>query len=147
MYFIVRQNVSSGTTLTAEGAVLPGLFRLHIRRNIGSKQDNLLALARPTGISLSQSGLVDLSNPNAGAFRASASSANKTDELMVFDNALIGRNKSAALSYYFSGGFWLKLGEPEADASGDLVFQPGSGIIIRSGTGTGEAIWTNAPNY
>jgi len=67
--------------------------------------------------------------------------------LMVFDNAATSRNKSAIGSYYFSGGFWRKLGTPGTDAGGDLVFQPGTGIIIRSGTASSGAIWLNAPNY
>ncbi len=147
MYFIVRNNVGTPTTLTTEGAVISGQLRLHVRRNQSLKQDNLLALPRPVAVSLLGAGLVDLIDPSSGPFRASPSPASKVDELMVFDNSAVSPNKSASASYYYSGGFWRKLGAPAVDAGGDLVFQPGTGIIIRSGTGSSGAVWTNAPNY
>jgi uncharacterized protein (TIGR02597 family) len=146
MYIIVRHNVSTGTTLTAEGAALAGDLRVNLRRNAASKQDNLLGLPRPTLMTLNDSGLVNLSDPASGAFRASPFPGNRTDELLVFDNTAVGKNKSAVATYYFWSGAWRRVGIGGVDRGNDNVFQPGAAIIIRSGAGSG-VIWTNVPTY
>ncbi len=142
MYLIVRQNVNTNTTVTTEGAVLTGRLRSLVRRNPGSQQDNLLALPRPLNVSLIDSGLI-----SSGAFRASPSPGGRIDELLVFDNSVIGQNKSAAGTYYYWNGAWRKVGFGATDHGADAVFAPGVGVIIRSGSGTTNAIWANDPTY
>jgi uncharacterized protein (TIGR02597 family) len=146
MYLTVRQNVSNSTTLTAEGAVLAGRIRTRINRSASAKQDNLVALPRPVPVSLNGSALVNLADPFNGAFRASPSPLARTDELLVFDTS-VGKNKSAAATYFFFGGIWRKVGGGAVDVGGDFVFTPGTGVIVRSGSGSSSVTWTNAPGY
>ena len=141
MYVIVRHNVSTPTTVTLEGAVLPGRARIDIRRNASSRQDNLVALARPLSLNLGEAGLI-----NSGAFRASSSSTVRLDELFLFDNAVASRNKSAASAYYYLNGGWRKVGDGSVDHTADYAFQPGAGFVLRSGAGA-NAVWTNDATY
>ena len=54
---------------------------------------------------------MNLNDPSTGAFRQSPDALNRIDELLVFDNALVGKNKSAAGDYYFRNGAWCKIGQ------------------------------------
>jgi uncharacterized protein (TIGR02597 family) len=147
MFVIVRHNNPTNTVVTTEGAVLAGELRSFVRRNSSLRQDNYFALPRPLSVSLNGAGLVNLSDPSTGAFRESPDPFNRIDELLVFDNSLTGKNKSAAGTYYFRNGGWRKVGQGSANKGADLVFQPGAGVIIRSGTNASGAIWTNTPSY
>jgi len=113
-----------------------------VRRGAVGKQDNVLAMPRPAGMTLNQSGLV-----SSGAFRASASPGNRLDELFVFDNTSALKNKSASATYYYWNGAWRRVGAGSTDVGNDAAFQPGNGVIVRAGTGTSLATWVNAPNY
>jgi len=141
MFVWVRHNVPTGTELVARGSVLSSGIRLGVRLNSGIKQDNLIALPRPGPVSLSQSGLIE-----SGAFRPSISAGNRLDELFIFDNTTLGKNKSAAATYYYLNGGWRKVGSGNTDVGGDIVFQPGTGVILRSGAGA-SGVWTNNANY
>jgi uncharacterized protein (TIGR02597 family) len=142
MYVIVRHNTSTGTTLTAPGEVLAGYWRLAIRRNINSRQDNILALPRPASPSLNASGLIE-----SEAIRPSPSPLNRMDELFVFDNSIPGKNKAASATYYYWNGAWRKVGAGSADFGLAEIFTPGSGFIIRSGAAPSPGLWLNPPNY
>ncbi len=147
MYFLVRQNVSTGTTLTTEGEVLAGQIRVHLHRSALSRQDNVVALPRPNSVTLNQAGLVNLGDLASSVFQTSQSALNRGDELPVFDNVAAGRNKSAAGLYYFLNGLWRKIGLGATDVGGDPVFKPGTGVVIRTAMGTSGLIWTNSPTY
>jgi uncharacterized protein (TIGR02597 family) len=131
MYFIVRHNVSGDTTLTTEGLMLAGKSHIQIRRQAGAAQDNSIALDRPFALSLNSSDLIE-----SGTMRASPSQTSHLDELLVFDNTAVRKNKSAAASYYYWNGAWRKIGAGSANVGTDIVFTPGAGVILRSGAGT-----------
>jgi uncharacterized protein (TIGR02597 family) len=121
---------------------VPGKLRMPVRRLAGGKQDNLIALARPTAVSLDASGLV-----SSGAFRASAFPGSRLDELLIIDNSTAGKNKSAAATYYYWNGAWRKVGGGSTNVGSDLVFVPGTGVILRSGAGETSAVWENSPGF
>jgi uncharacterized protein (TIGR02597 family) len=135
MYLVVRHNVSGDTTLTTEGSMLAVKSHIPIRRDLNKTQDNDLALARPLPVALNASSLVE-----DGIVRASSSPSSRLDELLVFDNSVAARNKSAAGDYYFWNGIWSKIGANGADQGSDVVFTPGTGVILRSGAGS-DATW------
>ncbi len=141
MFVIVRHNVPTNTTFTAQGAVLSGKLRIPVRRPGAGQQDNIIALARPNAVSLDNSGLI-----SSGAFRASPSPGARLDELLVFDNSTTGFNKSAVATYYYWNGAWRKVGAGGASLGADLVFAPGTGVILRSGSGS-AATWVNSPGF
>jgi uncharacterized protein (TIGR02597 family) len=140
MYVIVRQNTGASMVVTTEGAVLPGRWRVEVRRDPAAAQDTLAALPRPAGVSLAGSGLM-----SSGAFRASSAAA-RLDELFLFDNSTVSRNKSASSAYYYLDT-WRKIGDGTADHGGDAVFQPGTGTVLRAGAGGESALWSNDPAY
>lgn len=141
-FFIVRHNSSASTTLTTHGSLVAERWRLPLNIRASGKQDNIVALPRPVSVSLNDSGLIE-----SGAFATSPSPGNRVDELLVFNNALAQKNKSAAGTYYHWNGGWRKVGSGSSDVGADLVFTPGMGVLIRKGAGPGLPLWVNAPNY
>ena len=93
-------------------------------------------------VSLNASGLVE-----SGAFRPSPSDAIRLDELLIFDNTVARRNKSAAEIYYYRNGAWRQVGAGSADQGNRLIFTPGTGFILRSGSGAASAVWVNVPEF
>ena len=82
-YVIVRHNVADSTTVTCNGAVWMAKLAVPLAVQAGNKQDNFVALVRPTNVSLNDSGLV-----SSGAFSPSPSPGARTDELLVFDDTV-----------------------------------------------------------
>jgi uncharacterized protein (TIGR02597 family) len=143
MYIWVRHNIATSTELVALGSVIPTKWRLPVTRLASSKQDNILALPRPGGISLKASGLIE-----SGAFKTSPTAGSRTDELYVYDNSAIAKNKTVAATYYYWNGGWRKVGFGTTDFGNDLVFAPGTGVILRaSAAATSPDIWINQPAY
>jgi uncharacterized protein (TIGR02597 family) len=66
---------------------------------------------------------------------------------LVFDNNLVAKNKSSSAIYYYWDGAWRRVGAGSIIVGSDIVFTPGTGVIIRKGTNTGSQVWTNAPSY
>ena len=142
-YFIVRHNTSTGTVLTGLGTVPASKYVIPLLTLSTAKADNSVALSRPVPVSLDDSGLFQ-----SGAFRASASQANRTDELLVFDNSQTGQNKSSVATYYYLNT-WRRVGSGTANMGSQQIFTPGTGVIIRKGaTANGlSSSWTNSPTY
>ncbi|MEM7387528.1 MAG: TIGR02597 family protein [Verrucomicrobiota bacterium] len=127
-HVIVRNNTGSDQTPDIVGYATTASSGIPLRMRAGSeKQDNPVALASPTPISLDDSNLIA-----SGAFRASTGITNRVDEILVFDNSATGTNKSATETYYYFLGAWRKLGS-SADVGAETIFEPGTGVIIRKG--------------
>jgi len=110
--------------------------------NPSVKRDNFLGLQRPNSFTLAASGLV-----SSGAFTASTSLLSRTDELYVYDNALVKQNKSASAIYFYWNNGWRKVGAGSALFDNTTVFTPGTGFIIRKKAGSTSPFWLNIPNY
>ncbi len=147
-FFIVRNpaNATAGLKLTVVGTVLTNPITIQIDRVGGISNDNYVSMSRPLDVSLRNLGLVE-----SGAFLPSTSTTlvGRRDQLLVFDNAAIGINKSASATYFYVGdpqtGTWRSSAAPTADAS-DINIPAGSGLVIRKyGTGlsTESEFWTN----
>lgn len=141
-YVIVRHNIAAATELVCGGGVVSGNLLVPLGVNTSGKRDNPLALQRPTVVTLAGSGLVA-----SGAFSASPSPGVRTDELLVFDNAFVRQNKSAAATYYYWNNAWRKIGAGSANFDNAAVFTPGTGFIIRKNSSAIAPTWTNSPNY
>ncbi|HTG44729.1 MAG TPA: TIGR02597 family protein, partial [Verrucomicrobiae bacterium] len=137
MFFWVRHNNPNSTELAAHGIVSQGKWKLPLRRRASGKQDNVIALPRQTSVTLAASGLIE-----TGTFHPSASAGTRSDELLVFDNASTGRNKSASATYYYYNGAWRKVGSGSTVVNLDAVFKPGTGCILRLEAGTSSQ-WTH----
>ena len=101
----------------------------------------------PVGLTLAQSNLFQ-----SGAFQGTTSiSGVGGDKLFVFDDTVAGTDKAASQTYYyytgagFGGAGWRLAGGGFTNiANSSVVFQPGSGYIIRKvATATPTtAIWS-----
>lgn len=149
-YFIVRHKVATDTTLLVTGCVQMAGYRLPLwLRTVNGAQDNLVSLMAAAPVSLSSSGLVA-----SGAFQASPSASNRTDELLVFDNTLVALNKSASATYFYFPGNgskpagWYKVGDT-SQASDGVLLHPGDGFIIRKRQPTTVHAdqWFGLPSY
>jgi uncharacterized protein (TIGR02597 family) len=141
-YFILR-NAGTGTTLTRLGGVLTKKQTIPLLTSTSHKTDNFVSVTRPIDVSLNNMGLI-----TSGAFASSPNAIALTDQLFVFNNAVAGINKSAAATYFYSGGMWHTTADTSGDHGNDLI-PAGSGIIIRKGTtGAGAPqFWLNTPTY
>lgn len=147
-YVIIRNKSFTGK-ITVMGGVVTGPQTTPVNSYAANKQDNFVAFSYPLPVSLLNSGLVNTATPSAGAVRSSVNAAVRTDEIYFYDNTVPGINKSP-VAYYYSNGAWRKFvtGGSVVDVGNDIVFQPGSGIIIRRGvdaSGPRSVNWTFAP--
>ncbi|HRY46596.1 MAG TPA: TIGR02597 family protein [Candidatus Paceibacterota bacterium] len=138
VYFIVRHNISTATSLTLSGEVLNSSWTMPVTVNSVAKQDNFIGLPRPVMTSLNNSGLIE-----SGAFQSSSSPLFRVDELLVFDNAVIGKNRSASATYYHYNGAWRKFGAGLTDVGNLPILGPGVAAIIRKGAYAGDCFWKN----
>ncbi|MGZ5505085.1 MAG: TIGR02597 family protein [Limisphaerales bacterium] len=141
-HFIVRHNVGTNTTAMTLGSVITAKLAITLRAQPTVSQDNYIGLARPVAASLNDSGLV-----TSGAFSASPLPGSRTDELLIFNNAAIGHNKSASADYYYWNNAWRQVGAGSTDVGANLIFQPGNAVIIRKYTNSISPVWTNSPNW
>ncbi len=141
-FFIVRHNKDENTELTVTGSVVMNRWVIALTGNGTAQQDNIVSLPRPTEMTLDESGLI-----NSGVFKSSTLFS-ITDMLMVFDNTISGKNKSASEIFYYYSGAWRKLNRPKTEDWGSAtVFKPGTGVIIRKNIGSLSGDWSNDPNY
>lgn len=147
-WFIVRHNAATDTFLSLNGGVQLAAYRVPLLTRAASvDQDNFVALPVPTPVTLGASGL-------ANAFRPTTNPLLRGDELLVFDNAVVAKNKSVAATYYYYSGAgmagtgWYRVGDT-TNKMDSLVFHPGDGIIVRrKSTATPDVKqWTGLPAY
>lgn len=140
-HFIVRHNVATNTTFTVMGLVVTADLSVALRTQSSIVQDNYIGLMRPAPVSLNTSGLI-----SSGAFQSSPVPGSRTDELLVFDNTAVARNKSASAVYYYWSTAWRQVGAGTNDVGTNLV-SPGTGFIIRKATNNVSPVWLNSPNW
>jgi uncharacterized protein (TIGR02597 family) len=146
-YFIVRNttNSASGLKLTVAGNVNTGKMAVQLDSVASTQNDNYVSLGRPTDITLNDLGLI-----SSGAFlpSASASGPARRDQLLVFNNASIGFNKSASATYYYLSNATTQGWRSSSTGTNDVgstIIPAAVGYVIRKATnnGTGTTFWTN----
>jgi uncharacterized protein (TIGR02597 family) len=142
VYFIVRHNVATNTLFKPKGAVMMSKLAIPLNTQTDSRQDNPIALARPIPVTLNDSGLLE-----SGAFTPGVNLFNRGDEILVFDNSVVAKNKSAAAIYYRLDT-WRRWGF-SGDFGNTPVFAPGTGVVIRKVQAPGGPtyFWVNTPDY
>lgn len=152
-FFVVRHNVATSTTLTFSGTVQMSQLTTPVNNRAASvDQDNAVALPFATDITLAQSKLFE-----SGAFVGSANHgfAARQDQILVWDNSVTGKNKSADVIYYYytgsvaPGAGWRKSGAAGVLANDDVISSSTKGIVIRKkGTATPTTVlWSVKPPY
>ena len=119
--------------------------RVWLKTSTEGRRDNHLAIARPVPVSLANLGL------DSTAFRDSPSTHtdDRTDELLIYDNAEVGHNKTPDSVYFRVSGVWRKDDSSTYPISSDVIIEPSSSIVIRKyPTANGESVlWVNTPQY
>jgi uncharacterized protein (TIGR02597 family) len=137
---IVRHNVAGSTVCTVPGGVIITKISIRLAVWASGQQDNFVSLARPMPVSLDDSGLI-----SSGAFSPSPSLLSRTDELLVFDNTLAAKNKSASATYFYWNGAWREQSNP-SNLGAVQVFTPGTAVIIRkAASAVAPPVWINTP--
>ncbi len=128
---IYRENTPADRTLHLNGQVQMSTVRTPVSTvQANVTQDNAIGFTVAMPFTLAQSGL-----HQSGAVLGSTSHGSTVDQLLVFDNAASGKNKSAIATYYYyttSNPGWRKVGGGlNTNRDDDVVFQPGYGYVIR----------------
>jgi uncharacterized protein (TIGR02597 family) len=147
-HFIIRNN-SVDATYISYGDVLLQKAVL-TQRLYTNLQDNYLGLPRPITLALNDLGFQTNAN-----FVQSPSAALVRDQILVYDNSVVGRNKipqgnfPAGTYYYLTNAGWRKVsGGTTIDYGSSNIFLPGAGFILRKYNAiNGIQFWTNAPTY
>ncbi|MGI8821224.1 MAG: TIGR02597 family protein [Chthoniobacterales bacterium] len=138
-YFVLRNaNGAPGLPFTALGSVLLKKLTVPLRTATNTPQDNPVSILRPLDVTLNMTGL----NPVDGSFGAN-------DQLLVFNNAQVGFDKSPSATYYRdpAANFnWRLVGDASLQDHGNDVIALGTGFIVRkAATANGQsAFWTNS---
>lgn len=146
-YFIIRHpsQVLTHTTFTATGEVEPTDINVGLRTQALVSQDNYVGIPRPVDTTLNA-----LNLGGTAAFLTSTSelSGGRRDQLLVYNNAAVGKNKAPSVTYYYNAGIWKKNAAGSTDFGSDVI-PAGAGFVIRkykSGDGADD-IWNNIPVY
>ncbi len=134
-YFVVRNSNGAPTlNLTSLGTVLLKKVAAALLSLMGQAQDNPAGLVRPLDVALDATGL----NPIDGSFVAG-------DQLLLFDNTLVGFDKTPSATYHYDTR-WRLAGDSTLADRGSDVIPSGNGFIIRkAGTANGQSVfWTNS---
>ncbi len=137
-HFVVR-NLNGAPTLPliSLGGVLTKKLTTPLQTIMGSAQDNPVSLLRPLDVALNATGL----SGAQGSFGAN-------DQLLVFDNAQAGFDKTPSAIYYqdpaAANGPWRLLGDSTTDRGSDVI-PAATGFIVRKAAWNGQpAFWTNS---
>ena len=152
-FFVVRHNISTNTSLTFTGTVQMSQLATPLGTIANSvDQDNAVALPFATELTLSQLKLFE-----SGAFAGSSSHSItlRQDQVLVWDNSVVGKNKASSTSYYYFTGTsglgpgWRKSGVTGTIANDDPVVGPTKGIIIRKKSSGAPltTLWSMKPPY
>jgi uncharacterized protein (TIGR02597 family) len=144
-YFTIRQPaLASATTYTVSGEVELGKMGINLVTQNSVKQDNVVSIPRPVDVTLNQ-----LALGGTAAFMTTTSTLAKNDELLVFDNALAKKNRSASAIYFYYSGAWRKTGAPITTDFGTDTIKAGAGFIVRKAKVAGgpTVFWNNLAPY
>lgn len=143
--FLVRHPAGVvATSFVAMNQVYGGLVKLPVRVTQGKKQDTVIALPRPVAQTLDELDLGSVFEDSTDL-----TPANRRDELHLFDNEMIGQNKSADAIYFRHNGSWVRDSDPSFPNADAESFEPAAGFLIRKASGANNAplLWSNAPLY
>ena len=131
----IQRNSTSPTTLVYTGRVQPGYLGSILEATSGAANDNFVALAFPVDVTLNSSGLA------SSSFVTTTSLISTKDQLLWFDPAGTGTNRSANFVYYYYNGAWRQKGALTSTDFGATVLKAGSGFVIRKASTSPTVSW------
>lgn len=146
-FFIIRNpaTVTSATTYTVAGEVEMNSMVIPLATyNLGA-QDNFIGTPRAVDVTLSQ---LNLGNTSGFVSSTNLFANGRKDEILVYNNAVSGMNKSpSAIYFYLAGSGWRKNGDGIVSHD-STVIPAASGFIVRKSTGDGSTkFWNNTAGY
>jgi uncharacterized protein (TIGR02597 family) len=150
MPFVVRENGSTTNTLVFSGRVPKDPITINISTSSTEITDNPIALFRPVGSTLNQSGLLNANGTSNGAFEPSTSLVSPVDTVLIFDDNATGPNKAPSFvySYFQPLSRWVEATDGIVDKGDVPIFDGGKTFFIRKGIADGMTKkWTNQANY
>ncbi len=135
-HFVAR-NLNGAPTLPLVnlGSVLQKKLTTPLVTRTGGQQDNPVGILRPLDVALNATGL----NLADGSF-------GPNDQLLLFNNAVAGFDKSPSAIYVqtaAANGPW-RLSTDLVNDRGNEIIPAGTGFIVRKGVGNGQPdFWTN----
>ncbi len=144
-YFEVRHNhstITASTTFTSAGGAELTDFSTPLATRTTGQQDNQLTNGRPIPVRLADLDLGTTVFINS----LGTSSAQRRDQLLVYNNAVADLNRSASATYYRVGTNWYRTGDGTVLHNNDTI-AAGVGFVIRKyQTSNGATVsWTNNP--
>jgi uncharacterized protein (TIGR02597 family) len=142
--FLIRHPAGvAATTFVPNQQVYGGKVTLAIPVANGKARDTMVSLPRPVALTLAQ---LDFA-PGDFIESPSTDPGDREDQLLVYDNSQIERNKLPAATYYRSGGQWLRSGTNAVSDS--VTIEPSAGLLLRKAAGGADLVvlWKNAPTY
>jgi uncharacterized protein (TIGR02597 family) len=141
-YFILRNRTDAALTYLVTG-VAPTVALTRTLPVQSQQNDVASTTGRPVPLTLS-----GLQLGGSDAFETTVTLGNRQDELLVFDNAATGFNKSPSATYYYYNGAWRKDGESATVSYDNETIGVGAGLIIRKAAGTvGTVEWNQKAPY
>ncbi len=131
--YVIQRNTAAATALVYTGRVQPSYLGTILTATAATQNDNFVALSYPVDVTLNGTGLA------TSAFTASVSGYK--DQLLWFDPAGTGINRSAAYIYYYYNGGWRRIGASTSTDFGSTVLKAGSGFVIRKAANGTTASW------
>jgi uncharacterized protein (TIGR02597 family) len=146
--FIIRHPAGVVSTFfEPQGRVLRSTDSLTLTQAQGSRQDNTVAVYRPVDVPLSNSGLDEVAFTSSASHELGA----RKDELLVFDNSVLGFNKKPSAIYYKVSGSWFRedgKGAANPAVDQEKALSASGGLVVRKASGTTAiATWKNQPTY
>lgn len=148
---IVRHDNGSGTVFENLGHVQTSSFSIRLGTIApDTAQDHAIGLGIAVPVTLEESQLFE-----SGAFAASATLEQPSDQLLVYDQTTALKNRVPSAVYYYYGGAqsggagWRLLGDPGTVRDAATVFHPAQGFVIRKAGGavSQSSRWTARPAY
>jgi hypothetical protein len=135
-YFVVRNSSTAPTLpLTTIGAVLLKKLSVYLATSTNQAQNNPVSMVRPINVALDATGL----NPGDGSFGGGATG----DKLLLFNNAVVGIDKSPSAIYTYDT-HWRLGGDSTASDRGADIIPAGTGFVVQKAANAQAAFWTNA---
>lgn len=144
-YYVVRtNNAVASSTVTVVGEVSTSGNAVALLASNSGRNDNPVAVHLPVS-----KALADLGLQTGDVFIASTSNfaSGRGDELIVFDNNQVAKNKSSSAVYFYNG-YWRKVGDVSVNQNATLL-PAGSAVVIRKKQLSGNAVvdWVQPASY
>lgn len=137
---VIRNNGTDALRSYFFGEVIDAPLAIPVENSTTAETDNFVGVERPLSLTLDELGLHGTS-----VFETTTQTDDIKDQLLVYDNAATGKNKSPSASYFYFNGAWRKVGADVATNFGSDEIAATAAIAIRKAPAGVQAtsFWVN----